>query len=43
MKMTPERRISGPMNPNDRLMPAKVCTGGSRFSCIATGTIAPSR
>ena len=41
--MTPERRISGPMNPNDRLIPANTCTGGSRFSCIATGTTAPSR
>ena len=40
--MTPERRISGPIAPNDKLMPANVCTGGNRFSCIATGTTAPS-
>ena len=43
MNMTPDRRISGPMKPNDRLIPANVCTGGNLFSCIATGTIAPSR
>ena len=31
------------MKPKDRLIPANVCAGGNLFSCIATGTITPSR
>ncbi|COW76940.1 Uncharacterised protein [Mycobacterium tuberculosis] len=42
MKIIPERRMRGPMRPNDRLMPPNMCTGGNRLSCMATGTTTPS-